>query len=227
MIPQITKDLIKEIQTNSVNKSQKYSLPENTTIEVPAWGFPPISKHSRSTYIMYKDMNALKNKIILDIGTGSGVLAILAAKYGALQVDAIETHKASITIARKNAIRNSVKDKITFYHTDNLEEVSNKYYDYIIANLPYLDLPLPNNNPVWKSLFDPELTLHKEVFSKGTKLLQPNGKILSSHADMLGKNEFERVEYLAQTYDLIPTVLDEIIYRNISWRKYSFEKVNA
>ncbi len=53
---------------------------------------------------------------VLDMGTGSGVLAIAAAKQGARSVLALDTDPAAVTVARENAAMNAVADAVSVRH---------------------------------------------------------------------------------------------------------------
>ena len=69
---------------------------------------------------------------MLDIGTGSGILAILAAKFGG-KVFATDTSNKSIEISEENALRNNVE--IDFRQGSYFGNFKEKF-DVIIANLP-------------------------------------------------------------------------------------------
>ncbi|HXE42587.1 MAG TPA: 50S ribosomal protein L11 methyltransferase, partial [Candidatus Baltobacteraceae bacterium] len=73
----------------------------------------------------------------LDIGTGSGILAIAAAKLGYAPVDAFDFDPESVRIARENARKNGVLRKIYITRRDvtKLALHSAKKYDVICANL--------------------------------------------------------------------------------------------
>lgn len=71
---------------------------------------------------------------VLDIGTGSGILAIAAVKLGAKKVDAIDIEKEAVENAKENARLNSVENKIKIY-LSSLENLPYKPYDLILANL--------------------------------------------------------------------------------------------
>jgi ribosomal protein L11 methyltransferase len=73
----------------------------------------------------------------LDIGTGSGILAISAAKLGYAPVDAFDFDPEAVRIARENARANQVSNQISLYHADltRLPLNSAKKYDLICANL--------------------------------------------------------------------------------------------
>jgi release factor glutamine methyltransferase len=77
---------------------------------------------------------------IADVGTGSGILAVCAAKYveGA-EVTAIDLSAAALAVARSNAADHGVADRITFLEGDLLEaSPKNDRYDFIVSNPPYV-----------------------------------------------------------------------------------------
>lgn len=77
-----------------------------------------------------------KNKIdIVDLGTGSGCIAITFKKKLDCNMDAIDISKDALDVALKNAIKNSVD--INFIRNDFLENIDKKY-DVIISNPPYI-----------------------------------------------------------------------------------------
>ena len=76
----------------------------------------------------------LKGKKILDMGTGSGILAITAAKNGG-DVTAVDISPEALKAAEKNAKRQNVK--IKFILSDLFENIAEKY-DLIIFNPPYI-----------------------------------------------------------------------------------------
>jgi len=51
-------------------------------------------------------------EIVLDVGTGSGVLAIAAARHGAARIDAVDIEPVAVRSARDNAVRNGVADRV-------------------------------------------------------------------------------------------------------------------
>jgi release factor glutamine methyltransferase len=75
---------------------------------------------------------------IVDVGTGSGVLAItFAAEIPAAQVQASDISADALALARENAGRHAVTERITFHPTDLLEGIEGPI-DLIAANLPYV-----------------------------------------------------------------------------------------
>ncbi len=75
---------------------------------------------------------------ILDLGTGSGVLAIILAKeISQSQITAIE--KSSLEVARKNAMRHAVADRIRFVSSDLMKTDWKGPYHLILSNPPYIE----------------------------------------------------------------------------------------
>jgi release factor glutamine methyltransferase len=75
---------------------------------------------------------------ILDIGTGSGVIALsLAANFAEAEVTATDVAEDALALARENAERLSLTTRVVFLRSDLLLYV-NHVYDVIVANLPYI-----------------------------------------------------------------------------------------
>jgi release factor glutamine methyltransferase len=74
---------------------------------------------------------------ILDVGTGSGVIALtLAQKFPETKVVATDVSDDALLLARENAARLQI-DRVEFRNSDLLENVDGKF-DLIAANLPYI-----------------------------------------------------------------------------------------
>ena len=83
-----------------------------------------------------KTMN--KSLKILDLCTGSGVIAISIAKYiEKCELYASDISEYALEIANKNAISNNVDKKITFVHSNMFENLKEKF-DIIVSNPPYI-----------------------------------------------------------------------------------------
>lgn len=90
--------------------------------------------HHATTYMMIEQMKNLDfvNKTVVDFGTGTAVLAILAQKMGSTYIDAIDYDEWSIENASENAKINDCKN-IRLIKMDRL--TNNKNYDIILANI--------------------------------------------------------------------------------------------
>ena len=91
--------------------------------------------HHETTYMMIQHIlkNDFKNKSVLDMGCGTGVLAILGEKVGANELDAIDIDNWCYVNSLENVERNDC-EKVSVYEGDvNLLDGNN--YDIIIANI--------------------------------------------------------------------------------------------
>jgi len=70
---------------------------------------------------------------LLDVGTGTGILAIAAAKLGVGKIDAIDIDEPSVVISKENAELNGVLSKMNISSTP-LEELSGQY-NIVVANI--------------------------------------------------------------------------------------------
>jgi ribosomal protein L11 methyltransferase len=90
--------------------------------------------HHATTYAMIEAMSTIDftDKQVIDFGTGTGVLAILAERLGAAHVEAIDNDEWSIDNAAEN-IRVNGCEKISLVRSDTF--ISNVAADIILANI--------------------------------------------------------------------------------------------
>ncbi|VXB87932.1 50S ribosomal protein L11 methyltransferase [Maribacter litoralis] len=91
--------------------------------------------HHETTHMMLQHILQLdvKDKTVLDMGSGTGVLAILAGMRGATSIDAIDIDNWCYLNAKENVARNNM-DFISVYEGD-VALLEGKKYDLIIANI--------------------------------------------------------------------------------------------
>ena len=106
---------------------------DNSIIINPGMAFGTGSHET--TFLMLKEIDNIKPcGHVLDVGTGSGILAIACAKYFACKVDAYEIDDLAIKSAEENLLLNRVEDKINLFKKDFRDEEL-KEYDYILSNI--------------------------------------------------------------------------------------------
>ena len=109
--------------------------PDDIIIELdPGMAFGTGTHHTTSMCIRLLEEIIKGGQEVFDVGTGSGVLAITAAKLGAMKVTAVDFDPVAVRVAKENIEANHVSDIITTGQSDLLKNVDGKA-DVIIANI--------------------------------------------------------------------------------------------
>jgi release factor glutamine methyltransferase len=91
------------------------------------------------------------NDEVLDMGTGSGVGAVFAAKY-AKRVVAVDINPAAVRCAGINALINGAESKIEVRHGDLFAPVHGEKFDLVLFNPPFLlGAPADDRDRAWRS----------------------------------------------------------------------------
>lgn len=81
-----------------------------------------------------------RTRAVLDLCTGNGSLAVLAAlAWPEVHVDAADLSADALAVARLNVERHALADRITLYQGDGLAAVGTRRYDLILCNPPYVN----------------------------------------------------------------------------------------
>ena len=149
----------------------------------------------------------------LDFGTGSGCIAIaLAVKCAAAQVTALEVSPDALAVARENAARNGVAQRIEFLQGDGFAALpAEASFDLIISNPPYIPTAEIGSLEPEVRDFDPRgaldggadgLDYYRLLAAQSGKFLQHGGKIMVEFGDGQGeavKNIFEAQKWIVET----------------------------
>jgi len=77
---------------------------------------------------------------VLDLCTGSGCLAILAAQsFPNAQIDAVDISKDALGVAARNVVDYALEERVKLHRGDLFQPIGNARYDLIISNPPYVD----------------------------------------------------------------------------------------
>ena len=161
----------------------------------------------------------------LDIGTGSGAIAISLAKYCNINVTALDINDKAIEMAKKNANINKVKN-IEFIQSDIFEKINNKY-DIIVSNPPYIktqDIKTLEKNV---KNYEPILALdggksglifYEKITNNAIKYLNKNGYLMFE----IGYDQAEDVKNIMENNNFYNTTvlkdlsgLDRVVFANI------------
>jgi ribosomal protein L11 methyltransferase len=152
--------------------------------------------HHATTRMMLANMANLdiRKRRVLDFGSGTAVLAILAARLGALEVDAVEIEGPACESARANLVRNGVEERVRIIHGDS-NAIPGKSYDLVLANI--------NRNV----LVDESQTLDQCMTSGGIAVL--SGFLVNDRETLIGVmsavgwtllGEDQELDWLAQRW---------------------------
>ena len=130
---------------------------------------------------------------VLDVFTGSGALALAAARGGARSVTAIDLSRRSIMAVRFNAWRNGVK--VRTLRGDVLTPVAGERFDLILANPPYFpgaeQLPGHGAARAWEGGYDGRVLVDR-LCANVARHLRPGGQVVIVHNTMTGERETRR-----------------------------------
>ncbi len=122
---------------------------------------------------------------IMDVGTGSGVIALcLAAEFPGAQILAVDISNDALTLAQENAARLNLAERVRFLKSNLLENVEG-VFDVIVANLPYVSTQ-ERHTLSREVLHDPEVAvfastrgdeLVRELIAQAPSRLRPGGML--------------------------------------------------
>lgn len=113
-----------------------YEKTENEKIVLldPGVAFGTGTHETTKLCLSFLDKYIKKDDVILDVGTGSGILAITGLILGAKAADAIDIDPLSVKAAKENAQLNHVEDRICVKLGNLLDQI-NDQYDIITVNI--------------------------------------------------------------------------------------------
>jgi len=122
---------------NCIIRAPFHSKPDNIEYDIvinPKMSFGTGHHETTSMMIELLLQSDFKNKEVLDMGCGTGVLAILASLLGANHIDAVDYDEWAYNNSIENVINNNIEN-ITVYHDDIKFSSAQKNYDFILANI--------------------------------------------------------------------------------------------
>jgi release factor glutamine methyltransferase len=136
---------------------------------------------AEDTFLLAENLVVDKNDVVLDVGTGCGILGILAAKK-ARRVVAVDVNPHAVCCAKMNAEFNGVAEKIETLRSDLFKAIKkNVKFDLIIFNAPYLPSEMREETnwierawtggPTGRQLIDQFILQAPSYLKKGGKIL--------------------------------------------------------
>lgn len=169
-----------------------------------------------------------KKANVLEIGSGSGIIPIILAKYRDFEIDSFDINKKAIKLSKENYHYKipKLKGKINFINADFNKYFFSKKYDIIISNPPYLtkkDKEISNwvkKNQPKKALYAPkeELLIFKEIFNLAQKIKSGELYIFLE----IGYNQKKKLEDLLISYKF----KEVNFYKDLS-KNYRYLKIHV
>jgi release factor glutamine methyltransferase len=170
----------------------------------------PETEHLVEAALEHVDREA--NARILDVGTGSGAIAVaLVHARPQSHVTAVDLSSAAIDVARRNAQRHGVLDRVTFLQSDLLAAVDGADFDVVVSNPPYiaeaevLEPQVSNYEPHSALYAGPTgLEVYERLIPQAHKVLKPPGWLLLE----IGFGQQSAVEALLRGWRSVSVVND-------------------
>ncbi|MBI3032943.1 methyltransferase [Candidatus Woesearchaeota archaeon] len=173
----------------------------------------PVYYPKEDSYLLQKHIQEYAEKAhnVLDVGTGTGILAIEAAKY-AQKVVAVDINPQALAIAKANMYKEN-KGKLThlvFKYADIFSEIKEKF-DLIICNPPYLPAD-PNYPDIALDGGKKGYEFIEKFLNKVNDVLTKDGKVLLLFSSLTKKDKVE--EFIKKNL---------LTFEKIDQEKFSFE----
>ena len=181
---------------------EKYYVDENTLIPRP------------ETEILVREAAKLINSdcTVLDIGTGTGCIAIGLAKLTKAKIDAVDISLNALKIAEKNAKLHKVN--CNFFYSDLFSNIKRKY-DMIISNPPYIPMKDISKTENHVKNFEP----HAALFTNDEIGVEFYEKITEKSVTFLNKNGYLCFEAGCNQADIISKIFQRKGFTNIEIKK--------
>ncbi|MFI1722114.1 HemK2/MTQ2 family protein methyltransferase [Streptomyces sp. NPDC020489] len=127
---------------------------------------------------------------VLDLGTGSGAVAVHAARLGA-RVTAVDVSRLAVVTARVNALL--AGRRVRVLRGDLTTAVAGRSYDLVVSNPPYVPSPvdrLPRRGAAraWDAGADGRVFVDR-ICAAAPTMLRPGGVLLIVHSGLCGTDE--------------------------------------
>lgn len=133
-----------------------------------------------------RDEDAVRGAEVLELGTGSGAIAVSAAKAGAGRVTVVDVSRRALATAWLNARINGVR--VTPRHGDLFEPVRGERFDIVASNPPYLPsdrVPRRGASRAWEGGKDGRSIIER-ICANVAAHLKPGGSVLLVHSSVNG-----------------------------------------
>jgi tRNA1Val (adenine37-N6)-methyltransferase len=137
-------------------------------------------------------------KRILDVGTGSGLIALILAQHSSSVVDGVEYDGETAKQASENVSKSPWPDRMHIFK-DDFKNFSNGFYDLIVSNPPYFRNSLKTPDKVRNMARHTDSLSYEDLIKKSAQMLSSDGR-LAVILPFESGNEFEDICWQHQLY---------------------------
>lgn len=207
-------------QRQAKQQSEWKSIPPEGKI-VPFLGMELVVLHgvfppNESTVHLAEHSHISAGVTVLDVGTGTGALALWAAQHGAASVVAVGIAEAAVRNAKRNVERLGLGNRVDVRTGHVFSSITqSETFDIILANLPCRNKAAHDDTSA--AQWDTEFRAHRALFAEARTHLRPGGIIYmvpANYPDLL------EVVSLAETYGYKVAIMGQSVPREGDFRKY-------
>ncbi len=162
--------------------------------------FPPYD----DSICLLENMKIQAGEEVLDVGSGSGVLSVFAAKRAASHVVALDVNPDAVRNTTLNAWRHGVAPRIEARESDLFASIApHEKFDVVLANLPFRNKDADDLTSL--SIWDTSFMTHQRFFSSVRGVMMPQGRLYMVHPSF---GELDMFRQLAKRAGFSARLLD-------------------
>ena len=173
-----------------LRKSQEQRIPgvwfRGRMLQILPGVFSPA--YFEDTFFFAEAIPILSGQAMLEVGTGTGAIAIACAERGASRVLAVDLNPAAVQNAQENVHRFGLQEKIAVRQSDVFSTLlSGERFDVLFWNVPFADRT--PTTMLERAIFDEGYQAIRRYIEEAHAPLAPDGRLFLGFSDTLGSVE--------------------------------------
>ncbi len=167
------------------------------------WNPVIVSARYHASYLYYNNLRLFKDRTVLDMGTGTGLMGIVMALGGAREVVLSDISHLAVMNARENRKKFNLSDKIKVIKGDLFENIVG-FFDLITFNQPFFADTPPKRDTIAASMLD-DGSLLRRFFEQAPAFLNEGGIIVMPFYSKAGDTNNPAVQALQYGFEVKTT----------------------